>query len=44
MLNFTADGTDVAAAERFIGQNLYSYVTTSVNSIIVAAHALQPNM
>jgi hypothetical protein len=43
MLNVTADGTGVSAAERFNGQNLYNFVTTSVNSEIVAAHAMKPN-
>jgi len=43
MLNVTADDTDVADAERFNGQNLYSFVTTSVNSETVAAHTMKPN-
>jgi hypothetical protein len=45
MLNVTAGGTDVAAAERFTGQYLYSYsyVTTSVKAvshIACRAHAI----
>jgi len=43
MLNVTADGTNVVAAERFNGQNLYSYVTTSVHSEIVIALPMKPD-
>ena len=43
MLNVTADGTDVAAPERYTGQNLYGYVTTSVNSEIVTALPMKPD-
>jgi len=43
MLNVTADGTDVAAAERFTGQNLYSYVTTSVHSEVLTALPMKPD-
>jgi len=43
MLNVTADRTEVAAAEMCTCQNLYTYVTTSVQSEVLTALTMKPD-